>query len=208
MGPQPFGCGRVRSRRPNAVLLTLQWGRNLSVAEGCVGMDGGETASSLQWGRNLSVAEGPRLPPGVGVERGASMGPQPFGCGRPSRAGRRRNSLPRFNGAATFRLRKGHDAYVAARVGAASMGPQPFGCGRRHRARLARRVGRRFNGAATFRLRKGHLRRGARRGARRGFNGAATFRLRKGRRPPAWARRAPLLQWGRNLSVAEGQCFL
>ena len=61
----------------------------------------------------------------------------------------------------------------------------------------------RFNGAATFRSRKAPQRSGEAR-RRAGFNGAATFRSRKG---GAWGRnfaRRELLQWGRDLSVAEG----
>ena len=114
------------------------------------------------------------------VDRPASMGPQPFGCGR---------------------------ARDLAHVGAwppASMGPQPFGCGRGGGARGGTKARPSFNGAATFRLRKGTTF-GPRAGATSCFNGAATFRLRKetaveGALGTAWT-----LQWGRNLSVAEGQ---
>ena len=60
-----------------------------------------------------------------------------------------------------------------------------------------------FNGAATFRLRKAsRLRAGASFGL--GFNGAATFRLRKAYPEEAAELTLYLLQWGRNLSVAEG----
>ena len=84
----------------------------------------------------------------------ASMGPQPFGCGR-----------------ADPQLARG-----ALRV--ASMGPQPFGCGRAHvhADEVVHVEG--FNGAATFRLRKATRARSTRK-ALACFNGAATFRLRK-----------------------------
>ena len=61
--------------------VQLQWGRNLSVAEGVSVDEVIESLMGLQWGRNLSVAEGHDdfiVPP----------------CGAS------------FNGAATFRLRK------------------------------------------------------------------------------------------------------
>ena len=61
----------------------LQWGRNLSVAEGRAPCTAPRYSSALQWGRNLSVAEG--------LGRGAG----------------RRVGMACFNGAATFRLRKG-----------------------------------------------------------------------------------------------------
>ena len=129
------------------------------------------------------------------------MGPQPFGCGRPLptgimatdegfngaatfrlRKGKTAKSLIRcgmgFNGAATFRLRKGRSEAKQEAAARASMGPQPFGCGRLPLAPNRPSI-RRFNGAATFRLRKAL----------------------------ACACRAipyDVLQWGRNLSVAEG----
>ena len=82
MGPQPFGCGRHGDGGRGECLPTLQWGRNLSVAEGQFECYELTVERMLQWGRNLSVAEGalplvrPPAPP------------------------------TRFNGAATFRLRK------------------------------------------------------------------------------------------------------
>ena len=129
MGPQPFGCGRIVTWPCLFITRWLQWGRNLSVAEGATvralrkaaaGFNGAATfrlrkaslvfetwtCFRLQWGRNLSVAEG---------WRGRAAG------GR----------LKRFNGAATFRLRK-----------------ERIGC---HMAESHAC----FNGAATFRLRKG-----------------------------------------------------
>ena len=111
----------------------LQWGRNLSVAEGAISLPDALNYVMLQWGRNLSVAEG--------------SGDRALAC-----------TPARFNGAATFRLRKGHQAMAGS-----------------WRAIC-------FNGAATFRLRKGHAG-GTSRGASKS------------------------LQWGRNLSVAEGQCL-
>ena len=83
MGPRPGGRGRMAAAMKAVISIMLQWGRNLSVAEGllCAGL------------RDLVVD--------------ASMGPQPFGCGRrPRRRPACRRSC-RFNGAATFRLRKG-----------------------------------------------------------------------------------------------------
>ena len=153
MGPQPFGCGRDRHPgRPaggGAASMGPQpfgCGRTLTVAKAYPGRP-------LQWGRNLSVAEGE----GGGAQkesaRVASMGPQPFGCGRslmprvrspcPMLQWGRNLSVaegelgqcnhlvvPGFNGAATFRLRKAT------------------------RGRPQGRLAERFNGAATFRLRK------------------------------------------------------
>ena len=107
----------------------------------------------LQWGRNLSVAEG-GLWHNTCTDLIASMGPQPFGCGRDITAGDvvqigalqwgRNLSVAEgedavakatadlgFNGAATFRLRKARSFRPSQnRDARASMGPQPFGCGR------------------------------------------------------------------------------
>ena len=178
MGPQPFGCGRAQIGRIVVVRRRV-----------------------LQWGRNLSVAEGAQPRHRFSDGRGASMGPQPFGCGRDGqhkkmaapwssfngaatfrlrkawtcsqrpyktlgfngaatfrlRKGlafsRRRIAPLGFNGAATFRLRKGTLIVGSLTETLASMGPQPFGCGRRPR-RARSPSSPRFNGAATFRLRK------------------------------------------------------
>ena len=179
MGPQPFGCGRpALSRR--------RW---LSARA----FNGAATF-------RLRKAIAARIEHAAGGP--PSMGPQPFGCGRlKSYRNIRLCSVP-------------------------SMGPQPFGCGRYpHAPRLWIRVdlqwGRNlsvaegpetranapvptpFNGAATFRLRKGRALQ-MRLSGPAPFNGAATFRLRKADQG-RW--NMPLtedLQWGRNLSVAEG----
>ena len=156
----------------------LQWGRNLSVAEGF------HNAFQLAFCQSFNGAATFRLRKAEPIRRprrrpAASMGPQPFGCGR----------------------LKGHAA--AWTQCAASMGPQPFGCGRRLLTRLRPQGRDRFNGAATFRLRKGP-RRGSTRRRRPSFNGAATFRLRKAAGQAAHELILPL-QWGRNLSVAEGR---
>ncbi len=63
--------------------LELQWGRNLTVAEGVPSYNAQTGANlELQWGRNLTVAEGLERADdrdGGGV---ASMGPQLDSCGR------------------------------------------------------------------------------------------------------------------------------
>ena len=216
------GEGAKREAAPHQ----LQWGRDLSVAEctrgaGGNGRRGRASMGPRPFGRGMrgkSVAQAP--------QGQASMGPRPFGRGMPKK--RRKGSLSScsFNGAATFRSRNvlsrcrrpsdsplqwGRDLSVAectwsgksddAQI-AASMGPRPFGRGmRRSQMRLLRRASR-FNGAATFRSRNARAARSADRTAVR-FNGAATFRSRNGvdsARPPLPAR---LLQWGRDLSVAE-----
>ena len=59
----------------------LQWGRDLSAAEGSYDQEHNGRSEELQWGRDLSAAEGPVVV-------------------------RRRLVDARFNGAATFRPRK------------------------------------------------------------------------------------------------------
>ena len=161
----------------------------------------------LQWGRDLSVAEGLRRRAGA-EKREASMGPRPFGRGRGTirRPGGGRSGGG-FNGAATFRSRKasyttrgrstsplqwGRDLSVAEGRGGgppippcrkASMGPRPFGRGR---------VG--IAGGVLFQL-------VASMGPRPFGRGRA--------QPPGIPRLfLKRLQWGRDLSVAEGSRFL
>ena len=90
----------------------LQWGRNLTVAEGIEAERRDGDAKPLQWGRNLTVAEGLKSP---AIGRGwiASMGPQLDSCGR--------QVTP----------------YKWFHTRFASMGPQLDSCGRLAAARLA-----------------------------------------------------------------------
>ena len=61
MGPQLDSCGRhVIGDYFLASIQKLQWGRNLTVAEGAPLPRPPAGAVSLQWGRNLTVAEGGR----------------------------------------------------------------------------------------------------------------------------------------------------
>ena len=47
MGPQPFGCGRSLAMIVKAATPLLQWGRNLSVAEGTKSATGRPCAGSF-----------------------------------------------------------------------------------------------------------------------------------------------------------------
>ena len=141
-----------------------------------VTVDDSSESRVLQWGRDLSVAECPRRPRGRRRRR-ASMGPRPFGRGMPSPRSGRPSSARSFNGAATFRSR--------------NVGATRSSCERI----------RRFNGAATFRSRNARARAlcQARRSASMGprpFGRGMRFSS-----PDLSLSR--LLQWGRDLSVAE-----
>ena len=81
MGPQPFGCGRLGSLSEEPVRKELQWGRNLSVAEGSQGR------SCARRPRSFNGAATFRLRKDVYMRIDGK-------------------TLPGFNGAATFRLRK------------------------------------------------------------------------------------------------------
>ena len=58
MGPQLDSCGRTDREIVDLRVLSLQWGRNLTVAEGSLGIRKWRPVDVLQWGRNLTVAEG------------------------------------------------------------------------------------------------------------------------------------------------------
>ena len=115
MGPQPFGCGRSMAKDMLHGKHGLQWGRNLSVAEGGVVGTARRPKSPLQWGRNLSVAEGAAR---------AYYSPHLHGFNGAAtfrlRKGDKKAVWPplerRFNGAATFRLRKGTE-YLGGTLG-------------------------------------------------------------------------------------------
>ena len=179
MGPQLDSCGRRYRIRYAPQLRTLQWGRNLTVAEGIRGEFWRQYLSVLQWGRNLTVAEGlPKARPylQLGI---ASMGPQLDSCGRCGA------DLSDVHGG---RLQWGRNLTVAEGdilppagppALAASMGPQLDSCGRG-----VRRYGRDPSDRASM-----------------GPQLDSCGRLEGG--PPAQAA-SNALQWGRNLTVAEG----
>ena len=83
MGPQLDSCGRQNCCPCCGQPYRLQWGRNLTVAEGGPQRSLGAHPTALQWGRNLAAAEGNGRS-GQHYERDyeASMGPQPGSCGR------------------------------------------------------------------------------------------------------------------------------
>ena len=58
MGPQLDSCGRYLNGNGNGLHRLLQWGRNLTVAEGGLPQFADPAPPWLQWGRNLTVAEG------------------------------------------------------------------------------------------------------------------------------------------------------
>ena len=181
--------------------MSLQWGRNILVAESRVPSIDTLIRFLLQWGRNILVAESGLVDHLLLLRIRASMGPQHTRCGKcglvavvvdkyglqwgrnilvaESQKGRHENCICRsFNGAATYSLRKGR-------------GPRP--CSGSWSS---------FNGAATYSLRKASAPTDGRtRGAR--FNGAATYSLRKDAALGEFSTGLKLLQWGRNILVAE-----
>ena len=156
MGPRPFGRGRKKELSLDEQILYASmgprpFGRGRS---DMFSVDIGRT-SELQWGRDLSVAEGARSDQYLRGLPEASMGPRPFGRGRSKTImsaplarrllqwgrdlsvaeGSRRCKPP----AGTISLQWGRDLSVAEgswppgltrRFAKASMGPRPFGRGR------------------------------------------------------------------------------
>ena len=179
MGPRPFGRGRSIRRSGGGRGRGLQWGRDLSVAEGGAGNAARGYLAVLQWGRDLSVAEG-RMARYIPRHTGRLQ----WGRDLSVAEGRRRPPEP----AAKNPLQWGRDLSVAE-------GPH---CS----ARRGRQHG--FNGAATFRSRK-VIPPPMPTPPATSFNGAATFRSRKGARRRRSGGAGATLQWGRDLSVAEGR---
>ena len=106
------GAATFRSRKVDKMVLhnrnveALQWGRDLSVAEGhvCIGRGGGQ--AMLQWGRDLSVAEG-QAPRQKAPRRQLGFnGAATFRSRKEVYLREGGGEGDRFNGAATFRSRK------------------------------------------------------------------------------------------------------
>ena len=76
MGPQLDSCGWHDEAAANrATMAGLQWGRNLTVADGYCRKVGLAPFGQLQWGRNLTVADG-------GSMRAAAAASGPLQWGR------------------------------------------------------------------------------------------------------------------------------
>ena len=150
MGPQLDSCGRtVRAAVAATALGRLQWGRNLTVAEGAKAKRKADIEAALQWGRNLTVAEGVdyliNQDNARPLQWGRNLTVAEGGCTckHPEKKtllqwGR---NLTVAEGAAAIRR--------LPRAEQASMGPQLDSCGRGPRARRGPGLWARFNGAAT-----------------------------------------------------------
>ena len=154
MGPQPFGCGRLKKQ--------IQKERDIAM---------------LQWGRNLSVAEGDNPAPSQCRHCPASMGPQPFGCGRGDIAIDRRGMIWELQWGRNLSVAEGAMGESGAAAAVASMGPQPFGCGRL-RTRLPLTLCLKLQWGRNLSVAEGEFEQIVLE-LRYRFNGAATFRLRK-----------------------------
>ena len=112
-----------------------------------------EAERALQWGRNLSVAEGSRRRPPAS-RHSSFNGAATFRLRKVNLNGWKNTTAPCFNGAATFRLRKVQGRRREYRCSKRFNGAATFRLRKGGRARNRPRPNLRFNGAATFRLRK------------------------------------------------------
>ena len=111
---------------------TLQWGRNLTVAERQTVPRSDDNGNVLQWGRNLTVAESAIAGPSGGDHLQASMGPQLDSCGKVFHHGRLfmygyfASMGPQLDSCGKVDLRPP----VPPQSPDASMGPQLDSCGK------------------------------------------------------------------------------
>ena len=105
MGPRPFGRGRGFDVRKHDDAALLQWGRDLSAAEGSHSVNDPPAFAGLQWGRDLSAAEG-ALPSTYVSVLWSFNGAATFRPRKASDHGCMLDLTSCFNGAATFRPRK------------------------------------------------------------------------------------------------------
>ena len=149
MGPQLDSCGRAGWDNFTPKEYRLQWGRNLTVAEG-LSLEVADGAGAwLQWGRNLTVAEGGAS----GVGRSTTYRLQ-WGRNLTVAEGK----APAGDHGHTVGLQWGRNLTVAegSRIAClcafrrhASMGPQLDSCGRRVADSALAALTPCFNGAAT-----------------------------------------------------------
>ena len=108
MGPRPFGRGRTNTPKSSGGAWLLQWGRDLSVAEGIRDKPDGRAPTELQWGRDLSVAEGLDCKDD-NTCKGLLQWGRDLSVAEGAASTARARGRPGFNGAATFRSRKAAD---------------------------------------------------------------------------------------------------
>ena len=122
----------------------------MTVAEGVAGREVAATIRRLQWGRNLTVAEGAERQRLLNSLGGTSMGPQLDSCGRDPEPGEDGYVDVALQWGRNLTVAEGRKAdALAALDHATSMGPQLDSCGRRACARSVWRPSQNFNGAAT-----------------------------------------------------------
>ena len=130
MGPRPFGRGRKLASTPTVANTELQWGRDLSVAEGSMHSTSPPSTACFNGAATFRSRKDPNHGYGSAGPTKASMGPRPFGRGR---------DVPLTIDAVISELQWGRDLSVAeggvgvmkaGTVAGASMGPRPFGRGR------------------------------------------------------------------------------
>ena len=205
MGPRPFGRGRsANARSVRHATGSFNGAATFRPRKDAHGQTGTARYLQLQWGRDLSAAEGGQVPiQYMGRHMLASMGPRPFGRGRTLDQLYDWLKHDSFNGAATFRPRKAAGGAVRAPCrsgfnGAATFRPRKVGTRNDYPlVRLKLQWGRDLSAA------EGRKRSVMSMIALR-FNGAATFRPRKDPRGQPANRGQFVLQWGRDLSAAEG----
>ena len=228
MGPRPFSRGDVpylpyRGAQTGASMGPRPFSRGDMLAIVCLQ----QSVNTLQWGRDLSVAETSYLAATVTRQSVASMGPRPFSRG--DHRGRARGQLPAAASMGPRPFSRGDWGREGGNrpAAAASMGPRPFSrgdqvcCLRAGSHQVSLQWGRDLSVAETSGT--PHTRRplsllqwgrdlsvaettsGAQARGSTGscFNGAATFQSRRPYRDFAQTDLQELLQWGRDLSVAE-----
>ncbi len=169
-------------------LESLQWGRHLSMSEGGVNSSEARycTSFELQWGRHLSMSEGRgRTAASRVCADVASMGPTSLDVGGPCKRGAvRRNALD------------------------ASMGPTSLdvgGVGRRAQRGIGQGRSRASMGPTSLDV-GGVMSRRSTCFFVNGFNGADISRCRRGMRVSSMNHvLESALQWGRHLSMSEGR---
>jgi len=83
MGPQPFSCGKSAHRRHGRPgLRSFNGAAAIQLRKVVDGRKSVTRRIMLQWGRSHSAAESRQGPGGPRGRHRASMGPQPFSCGK------------------------------------------------------------------------------------------------------------------------------
>ena len=204
MGPQLDSCGRLRHLRALPTHPPASMGPQLDSCGRSASQMSIHSRHLLQWGRNLTVAEGSRQKISPPQPRGASMGPQLDSCGRGGAGGGRRPCSLSLQWGRNLTVAEGRPPYVSTWGACQLQWGRNLTVAEGYDTCAHCQLTRRLQWGRNLTVAEGSVLGGA---LLVGVIASMGPQLDSCGRRPRSSRGSPrpqTLQWGRNLTVAEG----